>query len=191
MSGVVATPSLIVGHSTEPVDLASMREWVSQDQPMDNTLLDGLITAAREWFERACDRAFVESAWEIRYACWPVLIELPYPPLRDVLSVKYLDQDEVLQTLATTVYNVVATTTPGTVQLADGQSWPSLATHPEAVRVQFRSGLDTGVPELAKVGIKMLVAYWYCNRGDQPARGNDNIPRGVLSIAHSLSSYRH
>ena len=184
------TPALVSADTVEPVTLAEAKLWARQDHSqgtVEDALINGLITAAREWFEIATDRSLLEKVWRLKLPCFHNIIELPYPPLSSVVSITYLDADGSTQTLATSVYNVVTATTPARVELASGQAWPVTEIHPEAVTVTLRVGTDT-VPDLVKCGIKMLVAYWYGFRGDEERLPEP--PPAVQAIVFSARSYR-
>lgn len=208
----IPTPTL-VSLSGEPLTLAEAKLFTRQDIPDDDTLLTSLITAARQWFEVACDRQFMTARWEVKlpgfspdsagYGGWPVAawsdgwngsglpyarVELPYPPLVSVESVQYMPMGSTtLTTLATTVYNVVTTRTPGFVELGWDQVWPVTQPHPEAVVIDYTAGYgdETAVPELVKQGIKLLVAHWYDHRGDTA-----DVPPAVERIAWAAAAHR-
>ncbi len=207
---VIPTP-ILVNAEAEPISLPEAKLFLRQDIPDDDTLIQSLITAARQWFEVATDRQFCSGAWRVKLpgfypgggSGWPVTawgvgwngwgcgpwgrIELPYPPLVSVSSVQYLDAGNVAQTLATTVYNVVTSRTPGAIELAFGQTWPVTYTHPEAVTITFVAGHgdSSQVPELVKAGIKLLMAHWYDHRGDTAT-----VPMAVEAIATASGSKR-
>lgn len=207
---VIPTPALV--HLTgEPLTLAEAKLFLRQDLPNDDALITSLISAAREWFEVACDRQFVTATWEVKlpgfypgamaYA-WPVSgwvyygrdaglwsrIHLPYPPLQSVGSVQYLELGtNSTLTLSTSVYNVVTSRTPGCIELAFGQTWPVTAEHPEAVTITYTAGYGTAssVPEMVKNGIKLLLAHWYDHRGD-----TTEVPKAVEAIAIAAGAKR-
>lgn len=183
----MATPILIAA-GVEPVSLDEIRLWLRDPEPEDNPLILGLVSGARDYFETAMDRQLTTATWELRQSAFPALWqELPYPPLRSVVSIKYDDADGNEQTLATSVYNVVTSDTPGWIELADGQQWPATDTGPEVVRIQFTAGFGdpSAVPELVKSGIKMLVSHWYDNRGDTA-----DVPPAVQKISIAAGAYR-
>lgn len=169
--------------------VGELEKWLRSNE-IDRDLVTALGIAAREWFETAMDRQLTTAAWRLTLdgfggSC----IELPYPPLRSVSSVQYLDADGATQTLDADTYVVVTTETPGRIELADGESWPATAVHPAAVTINFQAGYGApgDVPELVKVGIKLLAAHWYENRGDRDAKA---VPMAVESIAWNCGAYR-
>lgn len=181
------TPTL-VNLSGEPISLEEAKAFLRVDIPDDDALITSLIAAARQYFETATDRQFCTATWRVSLdGFWGWGFELPYPPLVSVVSVTYL-VDGVATLLDSATYNVVTSATPGRVELADGQSWPSTVdTHPEAVVVTFTAGYGTAtnVPELVKQGIKLLLAHWYDHRGD-----TTDVPPAVQAIAWACAAHR-
>lgn len=206
MYTTVPTP-ILVAQPAEPLTLAEAKLFLRVDVPEDDGLIQGLVTAARQWFEAATDRSFVTTSWRLKLpafspdsssgwvlsaaAIWgrgrPGRIDLPNPPLIGVSSVAYLDTGNVSQTLATTVYNVVTSTTPGGIELGWDQVWPVTLTHPEAVTISYTGGYGAAgdVPELVKAGIKLLLAHWYDHRGDTA-----EVPKAVEAIATAAGAKR-
>ena len=82
---------------------------------------------AREYAEAITRRAYVQRTLE--YTCEsfsPYEFELPYPPLQSITSIKYIDADGVLQTVAASVYQLDTYREPGLVKPAWLQSWPTI-----------------------------------------------------------------
>jgi len=88
-------------------------------------------------------------------------IQLPYPPLISVDSVKYDDGDGVEQTLAAdTDYRVfgIGTARHARVEPAYNGSWPtSVRYDDEAVRIRFTAGYATPAPDALPGAIKQAV----------------------------------
>lgn len=63
-------------------------------------------------------------------------IFLPFVPIIDIVSVKYLDTDNVEQTVDSAVYELRG----DILGLAYDQNWPAMLSHPESVRVRYRAG---------------------------------------------------
>lgn len=186
MPTTIPTPTL-VSLSGEPLSLQEAKAFLRVDLADDDALITSLVSAARQWFEVACDRQFCTATWSVSYPDFGCVGELPYPPLVSVVSVTYL-VDGTPTALDASTYNVVTGRTPGYIALADGESWPSTVdTHPEAVTVTFTSGYGTAssVPEMVKSGIKLLLAHWYDHRGDAA-----EVPAAVQAIAWAAAAHR-
>lgn len=152
-------PVLIIAPQDEPVTPDEVRARTGLDATSTNLILNPLITVARQildGYDGRLGRALMTQTWELRFDWFPAYeIVLPLPPLQSVVSVKYLDDNEVEQTVDPADYMI------------DGQrlvaksmvSWPSSSTStPGAVRIQFKAGYgDDGedVPEPIRQWIAM------------------------------------
>lgn len=123
--------------------------------------------AAEEAVEAELSRALITQTWVLkldRFPCWE--IKMPRPPLQSVTSVQYLDSAGATQTLATSVYTVDTTSTPGRIHLAYEQEWPTTQDVPNAVIVTYKAGGTTAadVPHPTRQMVKLLVGEMYENR---------------------------
>lgn len=171
---------------------------LSQDE---NHLIEAWIEAATQLVEARTDRDLIQRTREVWLDCFPnetndvqayvgmsgwyggggtygtgtrVRIELPRPPLVDVLSIAYIDADGVLQTLTdggspeVRPFKVVAPQGPyavrGWVEPTAGTTWPIARTNEgAAVRIQYRSGYGTNesdIPAALRSVLAFLVGHW-------------------------------
>lgn len=201
--------SVVTGPSTEPVTLTEAKDHCRVAIDNDDGLLAGYILAARHWVEGEIHRPIVSRVYDFTadYG-WPrrcnrLWIELPYPPLRSVVSVSYVDANGTAQLLDSTDYTVLTNRPRGIVVPAYDASWPDTRLQTEAVTVRFIAGYTRvisatsspelvvdgpGVPDDLRQAILLLVGHWYENResvviGQLPAE----LPMAVEAI---ISSYR-
>ncbi|MEO8501892.1 MAG: head-tail connector protein [Vicinamibacteria bacterium] len=186
---------LVLGPSTEPITLVEAKLHVRQDLADDDTLISGLIVAAREEVERVSWHALITQTWEVVLDRWPGdlsgdHLELPKPPLQSVASIIYTDVPGTPTTwTAPNNYIVDTDSLPGRVVLADGATWPSAVLTPSGgIRVRFVAGWANAglVPQLYKQAMLLLIGHWYENReatGDANSRGS--ISFGVESLLRS------
>jgi len=141
--------------------------------PLDMSYM--LIRQPRAWLPQT--RQFQGSGGGV--------IRLPLPPLQSVVAVRYADPDTgALLTADPSTWQVDTTSFPGRLAPAYGQVWPVTRFQPAAVQVTFTAGWgDTGdaVPGIYKRAVRMLVACWYENRGDNQARVQA-VENGVRSL---------
>lgn len=177
--------------AVEPVTLAEAREWVrlESDDTANTNVLTLLIQAMREYAENLTGRAFVQRTLQLNLDGWPYCgeIELPCPPLVSVTSVKYTDQDEVLQTLDSTLYQVDDVCEPGRiVQAWSAAAWPVAIAIPNSVRVLYVAGYDEygsppdyryNVPAALKIWMGARLATLFENREQLIAQQRVQIPR--------------
>lgn len=173
---------LLTGPTTEPVTLAEALRHCNVVSTDDNDFVTALITAAREFTEDACSRAFINQTWQIQFSEWPCSgVCLPRPPLVEVTSVRYYDANEDLQTLTASAYRADTISQPGrlwwdddtTLPVLDSREWPVLITYvagygsssgsssSSSSSGSSGSGAADNVPARAKQAILLLVAHWY------------------------------
>jgi uncharacterized phiE125 gp8 family phage protein len=187
-------PELVTAPADDPVSLAEAKAQCRVDHDDEDAVILGYVRAAAEWVEVNTERQILTATYRLKLPdfCWWSL-ELPYPPLRSVGSVQYLDAAGVLRTLASSAYDVVTSCMPGRLQLADGQTWPAdVKTHPEAVRVTYECGYGgtDATPRRVKQAILLLVGHWYERREAVSEVALASVPMGVDSLLGTASSYR-
>tara|TARA_R110000824_G_scaffold77288_2_gene195532 strand:- start:13999 stop:14400 length:402 start_codon:yes stop_codon:yes gene_type:complete len=100
---------------------------------------------------------------------WPGReIQLPYPPLISVTSVKYYgDSTETLDTFSTGSYTVSTAGDPGVIWLNEDKDWPDLMDRPQPIEILFTAGYGANtddVPDTIQTAVAMTACYWF----DQP-----------------------
>jgi uncharacterized phiE125 gp8 family phage protein len=181
---------LIAGPGEEPITLDEAKLHLRVDVTAEDTLINGLIIAARQAAEQATGRALMQQTWELALDCFPDEIRLQMPPLQSVSSVKYLDQDGVLQTLATSEYLVNDYKEPARIVLAYGKSWPSTRDQENAVLVRFVAGYADAdaVPQEIKQWMLMLIGSMYANRERETVGSAAAVELGFVD--RLLDAYR-
>ena len=155
--------------TTEPVSLEEVRAQcrIDSDITDENTLLEGLISTAREFCENHTGRHFAAKTLHYIGNFCANKIELT-PNLKTVSFIQYRDTDNATQPFADTEYYVNTASLVGAV-IPYG-SWPNTyPTHPQPVTIEFEVGDidDQGsstCPHTVKQAILLLVAHWYENR---------------------------
>lgn len=136
----------------------------------DDSYLAGLIAKATRYIERLAGRQMLTSTWVARMEGFPGEIELRILPVTAVVSITYVDDDAVTQTLvAVTDYQVDCEDpdSPARICPAYGTTWPSVRGETyNSVVVTFTAGYGTAasVPVTYKHAILLLVQHWYENR---------------------------
>jgi len=152
-----------------PVSIAYVKEHSKVDYADEDTVLAGYLNAAIAEAEMYCNRALMAQTITQKVDCWPTgNIRLFRSPVQSVTHVKYIDTDEAEQTLATTVYGVTSVKEPAEIYLKKDQTWPSTASRPEAIEIEYVAGYAdaTFVPETTKQAICLLTASHYEKRED-------------------------
>jgi uncharacterized phiE125 gp8 family phage protein len=170
----------------EPVTLAEAKAWLRVDGSEENTLITGLIEAARHYVETFTHRALITQQFSLkldgfpgggRVHCWRIVksrgdiiadrvIVLPRPPLASVQSITYIDEDGDEQTFSASAYHVDTASQPGRVVLDSDYDWPDIDDRPNAVSVNYTAGYGTSssVPQGLRTAIRFMVTHWFTNR---------------------------
>lgn len=161
-----------------PVSLDEIKQHLGVDHDDDNDLLDQLNEAATEELDGyggVLRRCLGAQTWVLHLPCFPRgRLQLPLPPLIDVVSITYVDPTGNVQTMAEGDY-LVLDGPISAVDLAPGKSWASTRKQARAVSVTFVCGLDP-VPARHKAIIKLVVGDLYANREAQL------VARGTLTV---------
>jgi uncharacterized phiE125 gp8 family phage protein len=156
--------STVAGAASEFAVAIILRAPVS----LEDTLLSGFITAARDYCEQRQGRAYITQTWELALDDWPGVIEVPLPPLQLVDSIDYYDTAGAVHLLLPAAYQVDARGYKARVVPIYGTIWPTTTLQPLAgVVVTFTAGygdLATAVPERVRTAIKLLAGHLYEHR---------------------------
>lgn len=159
--------------AAEPITLAEAKSHIRVDNTVDDALISGYITTAREWCEDYLDRALVLQQFVMKLDAFPTEIEVPRPPMASAgtataVTITYTTGYTLATaTLATTSYRVDREDTPGKVRNLYNQSWPSHLIDQNSVVVTWWAGYGdaSGVPQRAKTAMLMCVHELYEKRG--------------------------
>jgi uncharacterized phiE125 gp8 family phage protein len=179
------------GPAVEPVSLDEAKSHCRVDIEADDTLLESLIKAARQWVEVFTGRALITQTLKLQVDTWPVAFFLPRPPFQSITGdsdgITYLDEQRDAQTLSTSLYQADTASEPGRVALEPDQSWPSLEPgRLNAAAVTWTAGYGAAgsdVPDPIKQSMLLLVGHWYEHREEVVMGG---IPQKVPMAAESL-----
>ena len=163
---------LNIAPTKEPISLyeAKLHLRTDYDDPVEDNLIDALITTSRQYAEQFQHRGYITQTWELWFDEWPDgdYIEIPIVPLQSVDSITYFDTDGTEATLSSDDYFVDTKSEPGRVHLNYGETWPSTALRPaNGVCVTFVAGYGddaSDVPESMRQAMLLLIGHLYENR---------------------------
>lgn len=162
------TLKLIQAASAEPLTVVEAKQHLRVEHSVDDALIGSLITVARQRCEHETRRALVNQVWERVLDGFPqVELLLGRPPVRQVLSLTYVDAAGATQTMAPTAYVLDSDAEEGWVLPAADTEWPETADTVNAVRVRFEAGYgDTGaaVPTALRQWMLLQVGALYAFR---------------------------
>ena len=176
----------------EPMTLQEAKNHLVVDHADNDSIIDVLIVGARKEAEDYMERALITQTWELFLDHFPKIITdpilVPRPPLIQVTSIKYIDDDGVLQTLANTEYDVDAKSAPGRILPAFEKEWPDTRRVPNAVTIEFLAGYGTeaqDVPQNIVHGMKLTISEWHENRG-----GPGEAPQAATNLWDRYMDFR-
>jgi len=178
--------------ATEPVTRTEVKVHLRVDSTVEDTMIDGLITAARETAEHYTGRALAPQTLEVALDCFPSYendaITLPRCPVTSITSVKYTDTDGVEQTLSSTKYALSPYGESRILAPTFGNYWPTTQDIMNSVRIVQVCGYTT-CPKAAKQAILLLIGHLYENRQDVSAMKLEEIPNGARSLLDTIKVY--
>ena len=160
--------NLIQAPAAEPITLAQARLHCRVDGTDEDELLGIYISAARSQCEALTGRALITQTWELSLDAFPAgEIRLGKAQALSIVSVKYIDPNNILQTLSSAAYALDAATSPGWLLPVSGYTWPITKEVVNAVRVQFTAGYGAtaaSVPASVRQWMLVTVAALYAQR---------------------------
>lgn len=206
---------LITAPTDDALTRAAVKQHLRIDFDDDDDLIDAVILAAVAQLDPAAGgwlgRALRPQTWEFRLYGFPNRgIQLPYPPLISVTSLKYDDVNGVEQTLVeNTGFRVLGIGAKGKQVVAPlyNQIWPSARSDSESVRIRFQCGYPVaivadhdhippivGVPDALPAPIvawlKLIIGSLYENRESMVIGTREIVAQLPDHILQMISPYR-
>ena len=183
--------AVTTGPTAEPITLTEIKDHLGIDDTDSDARLDLLLMSARIHVERQTSRSLLTQTITAYFETWPgSKFTLPRAsPLQSVTSVKYIDEDGVLQTVSTSIYDVYTTQEPGEIRLAYGQTWPTHRSETDAITIEYVAGWSDrqSVPADLRTAIMWLVGHWNENR---EATTTMNLAPVPFQLQGLINSYR-
>ena len=153
--------------AAEPISLTDAKAHLRVDGSTDDALIGAMISAARDYCERYCNRAWAKADFMQVFPAFPESggIELTDPGASDVIGIEYLDESGAPATIAGS--SLTLDTDLGVIDYA--LAWP-VGTR---VKVSYTAGADADlsapeyVPEAVMQAMLLVLTDMYENRGAQ------------------------
>ena len=190
--------------TSEPVTLAEAKLHLRVDLSDDDALITAMISAARDMVERYTSRTLIYTAYRLTMDNWPYDIELPRSPAIEAAAnlvtgiayitprIRYYDGDGNQQTMtyAANDFEVLLDNNPPLLVLPPSGMWPIMyPLQRGAIEIDWIAGYgsaSTGIPQLLRLAIMMLVAHWYEHREAVGSFGSE-VPLAVDSVLRLYS----
>jgi len=124
----------------QPMSLTELKLAIKQDLSTDDALITGWLGDAVAAAEHQTRHALVATRYRQPMDAFPDQIVLARRPVVEVVSIQYVDDEGVTQTLATDQYQVDTDDDSTRIVPAYGVSWPSTRDQLSAVTVTFIAG---------------------------------------------------
>jgi len=162
---------------------------IDSDYDDDNTYITSLINVATQVVEEFTRRRLMTQTYNIFYDEFPPYIDLQIGEVASVTHIKYYDEDNTLQTLATDQYDVDTRVRPGRIYQSNTGDFPNTYERPNAIEVEFIvGGSASDVPAPIVQAIYIIVGRYYENRQDVVMGTQVNeLP---LMVEYLLTPYR-
>lgn len=195
--------SVVVIQAPEPlVDFDTAKAHLRVDHSDDDTLIGAYVAAASAhidgpggWLNRAISPQTLELRLNDFAPADRGAIHIPFPPLIDVLSVKYLDDSGVEQTVAAEDYEITA---GPVIRPVYDSGWPSARATADAVRVRYRAGyvddpeaapLVASIPAPIKAAVLLMLGDLY-QRRETTSDGSVAAVPMAMTVENLLAPYR-
>lgn len=126
-----------------PIGLEEAKLFLRVDHAEEDPVIAGLVAAAVDYAEVATRRAIALGLWELSlrsFPCGTGRIELPNPPVREVVSIEYRDDTGAWASLAAAEYELEQDGDLYYARLPEDGSWPTAPVRDRAVRIRYRAG---------------------------------------------------
>lgn len=206
MSGITATSTLITANALPPIDRAFAKRHLRSIGDAEDDLVDSWIMAAAQYFEEQSGRSIMRTTWEYWIAGVPIQgrIELPHPPLVEVLTVETLDtagaytsftdgaSPETEQWQAQAPAGLYAPR--GWIEPLAGTLWPSAWGSPEGIRIRYTAGYaetSAEVPEMIKAILLKLVGSFDQFRSETHFSEGARVERLPFGVDQMISAFKY
>ena len=170
---------LVTASTMEPVTRAEAKTWLRIDEfeTAEDTMVDALITRARQRFEETTQRSCLVQTFDYYMDALPsdnCPIEIPKAPLVTVTSIKGYATTDATDAggtaMSTSGYYVDTANEFGRVMPLSAFTYPVSTREINGGIIRFTAGYSSGtsgVPEGVKAEIKQLMTALYEHRGDE------------------------
>lgn len=166
--------SIVTPAATEPITLEEAKLFLRVDTDADDTIIQALISAAREMCEQYTRRILITTTVDEYFDQFPTYrnprdrgyLYLSRGPVQSVTSVKYLDGVGSEVTVDSSAYVVDTISEPA--RIASTAGWFATNGIINQVIVRYVVGTEaSAVPAPLKQGMLLIISDLYDNRADK------------------------
>jgi uncharacterized phiE125 gp8 family phage protein len=154
--------------ATEPLSYSDVKAYLRLNDDSEQAFVTSLITVARQIVEGQIWRPLISQTWAMQFDYSEIgtnIYNINKAPLLSVTDVKYYDEDDTLQTLAASQYEVDIYGSPARFRLINV---PKLKDRMNAMQLNFTCGYTNAaaVPSPIKQAMYLIIGHLYENRQD-------------------------
>jgi len=154
-----------------PISLTEAKEHLRITDTTEDTLIESLIQASTEYCEIYENRKYCNQTIVACYDSFDSKLILPCNPVQSISSITYIDDNEVEQTLDSSLYTLDNYSCPSFVYISSSASLPTVnSDYPNPVRVTYEAGYESNpsstdsIPARVKASIKLILGALFENR---------------------------
>lgn len=172
---------ILIPPTVEPLDIAEVRAHLKQDVTDDDNLIAIYLSAARQFAEAKTWRTLVSTRYQDLFDGFPNSdyadrfknsLQLSQTPLIQLVSIEYLANDGILQTLPDTDYTIDYSCDPARIALEYGKSWPSTLPQINSVKITYDAGYVAPFTADATANRITVIGWKTLNAGDSVRLSN-------------------
>lgn len=200
MAKPVKPPKPVPGQTPEPpITLEEARAHLRLDATgsppthPDDAMIEGMVEAARDYIEDYTEQVWSARSFTQSLEAFPNgPIELGLGPHIDLVSIAYLDESKVSQTIDLDNVVIDPYHDRALVYPAVDYAWPRTYPSPIAITITFIAGFGPTaespiqnvhpVPKSVKQAALLILGHLYENREDTVEKALASIPLGALSL---------
>ncbi len=180
---------LVTPPALEPLSLQEVKDHLRVDGVVEDSYIEPLIQPAREWAEAFLNRALISQTWDLFLERFPpssnFQIDIPWPALQQIISIKYQDELDVEQTWSDTLYTVDNNRELGRVVPIMNETYPNTFGHIHDVTIRFLAGYGLNsedVPRAIMQAMLLKIGHWYERREESSVVPLHRIPDGAANL---------
>jgi len=173
---------LIIPATAQPVTVSELKNNIGIFHTEKDAILELYIASAVDYAERFTGRQFMPAVWELQTDTYYEYFKISKAPFVSIVSVKYYDANNALQTLVADTDYIVSSTNPAIIQFLSDFV---LYDRPDALQIRFNAGYANAaaVPALIKASIILIAGKMY----ESPIDSVENLPKASTNL---LRQYR-
>lgn len=176
--------AIITAPNSEPITLAEAKTNLRVYNSLENTLIEGLITAARKVVEDYSWRPIMIQTIDVLFDKNDVteILLINKQPIQSITSVKYVDANGIEQTLApNTDYVTDLLSQVGRVKL---NTIPPMKDTLNALKIRVVCGYANAaaVPKSYIAAMHLIIAHLYENRQQAQSQSLSTIPLNAFDL---------